>query len=170
MYLVYYKILLFLKDIKIKIFFKKRSPRNKKINSIINNEFIKSIFIPYNTKYIYNFKINNFIFNNFNKSYSNYYNYIYEIELLYDNNIKGKFSFKYKFLYINSIITFLIKNGKKLKIYDNFIRCLSNIYYIFINNDINVLNNYLSTEQFYLFLQKTENKYNVNFLLHWYHY
>ena len=157
-----------MKDIKIKLFLKKKLRNSQKLNNTdIENLFFKSIFIPYNIKYIYNFQISSFIFNNFYKTYSSYYNYIYEIELLYDSNIKGKFLFKYKFLYINSIITFLIKNGKKLKIYNNFIRCLSDIYIIFNDNNTSVLNNYISSEQFYLFLQKTENKYNLNFLLHW---
>ena len=103
-----------MKDIKVKLFLKKKWISNQKLNN--NDEYTKNIFTAQNTKYIYNIKINSFIFNNFYKSYSNYYNYIYEIELLYDNNIRGKFSFKYKFLYINTIITFLIKNGNKLNI------------------------------------------------------
>lgn len=156
-----------MKDLKIKIILKKKINKLQNQNEYLTDKYLKSVFILYNTKYIYNIKIDNYIFNNFYKSYTNYFNYIYEIELLYDTNIRGKFSFKYKFSYITSFITFLIKNGKKLNIYNNFMNCMSNIYYIFNNDYNNILQNYLYIDQFYLFLQKTENKFNLNFLLYW---
>lgn len=99
--------------------------------------------------------------------YHTFDSYLTAIELINYNYIPGKFTLKYKYSMLSYFIPFLLKNGKKLYTINIMLKAISNIYTNLNYNSIDNLSNYSYINQFKHYIDKTDDVYNLNFLIHW---
>nr|YP_740823.1 Ymf63 [Tetrahymena pigmentosa]ABI51732.1 Ymf63 [Tetrahymena pigmentosa] len=99
--------------------------------------------------------------------YHTFDSYLTSIELINYSNITGKFIIKYKYSMLSYFLPFLLKNGKKLSTINTMLSAISNIYTNLNYNSINNFSNYSYINQFKHYIDKTDDVYNLNFLIHW---
>lgn len=99
--------------------------------------------------------------------YHTFDSYLTSIELINYNYISGKFIIKYKYSMLSYFLPFLLKNGKKLLTINIMLKSISNIYNNLNYNSIDNLTSYSFVNQFKHYIDKTDDVYNLNFLIHW---